>query len=229
MLRLQDAVPNNRWSAFLRNHDQTRTLTWLDGDVARAKLAASLLLTLPGVPFVYYGEELGMTGDGPHPRVRTPMHWSLDPAAGFTDGVPWEPLQPDSFTANVQAMDEDANSLLNLYRRLIHLRAANAALGSGELVALDAGTEHVAAYLRRKGDQVALVVANLVTAPLTRVALSSDAPVLPAGRYAPEALMGGRPAAALQIGTDGRMRGYVPLSSLAPLQAYVFQVSGSDP
>ncbi len=225
VLRLQEAVPGHRWAPFLRNHDQTRTLTWLEGDVARAKLAASLLLTLPGVPFVYYGEEIGMTGDKPDPHLRTPMHWRLGPAAGFTDGVPWEPLQPDSFTANVEAMENDPDCLLNLYRKLIHLRAKNAALGSGELVALNAGSEAVAAYLRRKGDRVALVVANLGTTPLTEVALSSSARVLPPGRYTAEALMGEQPTAPLQIGADGRMRDYVPLASLAPLQAYVFDIS----
>jgi glycosidase len=195
VLRLQEAVPANRWSPFLRNHDQTRTLTFLEGDIARAKLAASLLFTLPGIPFVYYGEEIGMTGDKPDPRIRTPMHWSLDPAAGFTDGVPWEPLQPDSFTASVQAMDADPNSLLNLYRDLIHLRAQNGALGSGELVALDAGTEAVAAYLRRTGDEAALVVANLTESPLPSVALSSAADVLPSGSYTLDVLIGEREAA----------------------------------
>jgi glycosidase len=225
VLRLQEAVPANRWSPFLRNHDQTRTLTFLEGDIARAKLAASLLFTLPGIPFVYYGEEIGMTGDKPDPRIRTPMHWSLDPAAGFTDGVPWEPLQPDSFTASVQAMDADPNSLLNLYRDLIHLRAQNGALGSGELVALDAGTEAVAAYLRRTGDEAALVVANLTESPLPSVALSSAADVLPSGSYTLDVLIGEREAAPLQIGSDGRVQGYVPLASLAPLQAYVFDIT----
>jgi glycosidase len=202
VLRLQDAVPNDRWSPFLRNH-----------------------LTLPGVPFVYYGEEIGMTGDKPDPRLRTPMHWSEGPAAGFTDGVPWEPLQPDSLTANVAAMNDDPSSLLNRYRELIHLRAERPALGSGELVALDADTERVAAYLRRKGDHVVLVVANLGATLLRGVALSSDAPVLPAGRYSPEALLGGGPAGLLEVGTDGRLRGYVPLPELAPLEAFVFDVA----
>jgi glycosidase/S-formylglutathione hydrolase FrmB len=224
VLRLQDAVPANRWSPFLRNHDQTRTLTWLEGDVARARLAASLLLTLPGVPFVYYGEEIGMTGDKPDPRIRTPMHWSLDPAAGFTDGMPWEPLQPDSFTANVQAMNDDPNSLLNHYRKLIHLRAENPALGSGELVALDAESEAVTAYLRRTDHRVALVVANLGTESLTSVTLSSQAGVLPAGRYVPEDLLGDQTAAQLAIRADGRLRGYVPLPSLAPHTAHVFDI-----
>jgi glycosidase len=228
VLRLQEAVPDHRWAPFLRNHDQTRTLTWLEGDVGRAKLAASLLLTLPGIPFVYYGEEIGMTGDKPDPRLRTPMHWNRGPAAGFTEGIPWEPLRPDSLTANVEAMDGDPGSLLNLYRELIHLRAANAALGAGELVALEAGTDAVAAYLRREGDQVALVVANLGTTPLTGVALSSAAGALPPGRYTPRSLIGGQAAASLLSEAGGRIRGYEPLPSLDPLSAYIFQVSDGE-
>lgn len=226
--RLQRAVPDHRWAPFLRNHDQTRTLTALGGDVRRAKLAAGLLLTLPGVPFVYYGEEIGMTGDKPDPRLRTPMHWSLGPTAGFSEGIPWEPLQPDSLSANVQAMDGDPNSLLELYRRLIRLRAEDPALGGGQLVALDAGTERVAAYLRRRGDRVALVIANLAEEPLARVALSSEGAVLPAGPYHAEVLHGDGPAAPLRVGADGRIRDYAPLDSLPPLRLHVFRLSGGD-
>src|ERR1044071_3152926 len=92
-LRLQDTMPAYRWSPFLRNHDQTRTLTVLGGDVTRARLAATLLLTLPGLPFVYYGEEIGMTGDKPDERLRTPMQWRPGPGGGFTTGQPPEPAQ----------------------------------------------------------------------------------------------------------------------------------------
>jgi len=226
VLRLQNSVPNDRWSPFLRNHDQTRTMTWLGGDVRRAKLAASLLFTLPGIPFVYYGEEIGMTGDKPDPRLRTPMHWSLDPAAGFTTGFPWEPLHPDSFTANVALMNDDQSSLLNHYRRLIHMRAENAVLGPGELVPLQAGTEQVVAYLRRRGDSVVLVLANLGSESLSNVALSSAPGVLPPGHYAPLSLKGEHPAAPIEVGRDGRMRKYQPLPALAPFEAYVFDISG---
>jgi alpha-amylase len=226
VLRLQNSVPNDRWSPFLRNHDQTRTMTWLGGDVQRAKLAASLLLTLPGIPFIYYGEEIGMAGDKPDPRLRTPMHWSMDPAAGFTVGLPWEPLQPDSFTANVAVMSDDQGSLLNHYRRLIHVRAENAVLGTGELVPLETGTEQVAAYLRRLGDRVVLVVANLGSKPLSDVTLSSVEGVLPRGHYAPVSLMSEHPAAPFEVGRDGRVRRYRPLLALAPFGAYVFDISG---
>jgi glycosidase len=225
-LRLQETVANDRWAPFLRNHDQVRTMTWLQGDAERAGLAASLLFTLPGIPFVYYGEEIGMTGDKPDSRVRTPMHWEIGPAAGFTEGVPWEPLQPDSLTANVEALEADPGSLLSLYRELIHLRGENPALAAGELIPLDAGTAAVAAYLRRSGDDVVLVVANLGTASLAGVALSSDADVLPPGRYESETLFGVGDAAPPEVGGDGRLDAYVPLSLLEPLRAYVFRVSG---
>lgn len=224
--RLEREVPDHRWAPFLRNHDQTRTLTVLGGDLQRAKLAASLLLTLPGVPFVYYGEEIGMSGDKPDPRLRTPMHWSPGPAAGFTDGIPWEPLQPDSLTANVEAQEGDPGSLLEHYRRLIRLRGEEPTLGGGEFVPLDAGTERVAAWLRRRGDEVVLVVANLGEAPLAGIGLSSEAPVLPPGTYRSAALFGDGPAAPLRVGADGRIRDYAPLAELAPLRLHVLRLSG---
>ena len=59
-------------------------------------MAAALLLTGPGVPFIYYGEEIGMTGAKPDERIRTPMRWDASaPAAGFSTHAPWEPLSGD--------------------------------------------------------------------------------------------------------------------------------------
>jgi alpha-amylase len=225
VLQLQQAVPNDRWAPFLRNHDQTRAMTWLNENAELAKLAASLLLTLPGLPFVYYGEEIGMTGDKPDPRIRTPMHWNLEAAAGFSEGIPWEPLQPDSFSANVAAQAGEPGSLLSHYRRLIHLRAEHPALGAGMLVPLHTETEQIAAFLRRNGDHVALIIANLGSTTLSRVALSSAAGALPPGRYSLTALLAAREAAPLEIGADGRMRNYVPVSFLAPQETHVFEIS----
>jgi glycosidase len=225
-VRLQDTLPAERWAPFLRNHDQTRTLTALGGDIARARVAAALLLTLPGLPFVYYGEEIGMTGDKPDERLRTPMHWSRGQAAGFTRGTPWESLQPDSLTANVEAQETDPRSLLNYYRRLIHLRGVTPALGSGALVPLVASNTAVAAFLRREGDRAVLVVANLDTTALAAVTLSSPERALPVGWHTPKALLGGSSAAPLQVSPDGRIRGYVPLRSLAPLTSYLFELVG---
>ncbi|MGD0485447.1 MAG: alpha-amylase family glycosyl hydrolase [Gemmatimonadales bacterium] len=210
-LRLQDTLPAYRWSPFLSNHDGTRTMTALGGDVARAKVAATLLLTLPGLPFVYYGEEIGMTGDKPDPRLRTPMPWSQGPGVGFTTGTPWESPQADGPAVTVAAQEGDSLSLLNLYRRLIHLRSANDALASGRLVALTAGRPWVVAYLRRAGDHAVLVVANLGDTPVSGVAIASAEGALPPGRYAPRNLLGGPDGAPLEVARDGQVRGYVPM------------------
>ena len=227
--RVEGAIPDHRWGVFLRNHDQTRTLTDLGGDVARARLAATLQLTLPGIPFVYYGEEIGMTGsksDG-DPRLRTAMQWAPEPGVGFTTGRAWEPLPADSIAATVAAQDGAPGSLLNHYRRLIRLRTTDAALARGDFVALEAarGGEAALAYLRVHEGRAALVLANLGDAPLDRVQLASAGAVLPRGRYAVRPLVGdGRPVT-LTVGRDGRVRGLEAVRTLAPRTALVFSVT----
>lgn len=223
-LRLQQALPAERWSPFLRNHDQPRTMTVLQGDVARAKVAATLLLTLPGLPYVYYGEEIGMSADKPDPRLRTPMHWTRGRAVGFTTGVPWEPLRPDSLTANVEAQEQDPGSLLNLHRRLIHLRAASSALGSGVLLPLTASSGAVAAYLRRDGDRAVLVVANVGQSPVSGITLASPDSVLAAGEYVTRDLLSGATASPLRVGADGRVSAGAPVASLGAMESRIFEL-----
>ena len=223
-LRLQDTLPAYRWSPFLSNHDGTRSMTVLGGDVARAKLAATLLLTLPGLPFVYYGEEIGMTGDKPDPRLRTPMQWSPHSGVGFTTGTPWEAARPDSLTANVAVQDADSGSLLNLYRRLIHLRTWNSALATGKLVPLTASSSQVAAYLRRAGNHAVLVVANLGATAASGLSIGSGERVLPPGRYVPRNLLGGPDGAMLRVSADGRIADYVPAAAIGPRESLVLDL-----
>ncbi|HZI22646.1 MAG TPA: alpha-amylase family glycosyl hydrolase [Gemmatimonadales bacterium] len=226
-LRLQDTLPPYRWSPFLTNHDQTRTMTVLSGDVARAKLAATLLLTLPGLPFVYYGEEIGMTGDKPDPRIRTPMQWAPQTrgGGGFTTGTPWESLQADSLTANVAVEERDPSSLLHLYRRLIHLREENTALATGRLVPLSADRPAVAAYLRRANEHAVLVVTNVGGAAVSTVAIESAPEALPPGTYVTRNLLGGPNGAALHVCGDGSIRGYVPIRSIGPRESLVLDLN----
>ncbi|HYN23244.1 MAG TPA: alpha-amylase family glycosyl hydrolase, partial [Thermoanaerobaculia bacterium] len=224
-LLLQDTLPAYRWSPFLSNHDGTRTMTALGGDIAKAKLAATLLLTLPGLPFVYYGEEIGMIGDKPDPRLRTPMQWSPVRGGGFTSGTPWEGAQPDSFTTTVEAQHANAGSLLNLYRRLIHLRTANEALATGRLVPLVASSSQVAAYLRRDGDHAVLVVTNLGAGAVSGLSINSADSALSPGRYEPRNLLNGAPGASLEVGPDGRLQDYLPVPGpLGSRQSLVFEL-----
>jgi alpha-amylase len=153
--------PSGRWSPFLTNHDQPRVMTVL-GDAAKARVAASAMLMLPGTPFVYYGEEIGMVGPKPDELIRTPMQWSAAPNGGFTTGTPWEPLQADWKAKNVAAQDSSRHSLLNHYRKLIQLRNAHPALGRGPLTLLrtDDTTGTIVAWLRSSRDEAFLIVVN---------------------------------------------------------------------
>jgi alpha-amylase len=224
-LRLQDTLPPYRYSPFLSNHDGTRVMTLLGNDIPRAKQAATLLLTLPGLPFVYYGEEIGMTGDKPDERLRTPMQWAPRTGVGFTTAKEWEAPQGDSLTRTVALEDKEPGSLLNLYRRLIHLRKNNAALATGRLVPLSTSSSHVAAYLRKAVGRAVVVVANLSDSAVAGGTISSTDSVLPRGRYVVRNLLGGRSAAALSVGRDGKIQGYVPRSSLGPRESLVLDVA----
>jgi glycosidase len=224
-LRLQDTLPAYRWSPILTNHDAKRTMSAIGGGMDRAKLGGTLLLTLPGLPYVYYGEEIGMTGDKPDERLRTPMQWKPGLGTGFTAGTPWSSAQPDSMTITVEAQEADSGSLLNLYRRLIHLRKSNQALGVGRLVPLSTENPSVAAYLRREGDQAVLVVANMTGEEISGITIGSDPESLAPGRYEPRNLLWGPNGTALEVGSDGRLASYVPVpGALGPREALVLEL-----
>jgi alpha-amylase len=160
--------PAGRWSPFLSNHDQPRVMTVLANDRARARVAASAMLMLPGLPFVYYGEEIGMVGTKPDEQIRTPMQWSNEPGAGFTTGKPWEAPQTDWSDKNVRAQDHDAGSLLNHYRRLIHLRKEHAALGTGDLTVGSANDAATAVFARRSPSETVVVMLNFGDRAISR-------------------------------------------------------------
>src|SRR5260370_24526470 len=135
-----------------------------------------------------------MTGDKPDERLRTPLQWAPGAGGGFTSGTPWERLRPESLPVTVQAEDADPGSLLNLYRRLIHLRRQNEALATGRLVPLTTGNAQVTAYLRRTGDYAVLVVANLGAAAVSGPAIGSGAAARNPRPYAPRKLLAWPPA-----------------------------------
>lgn len=172
-LREADSLfPAGRWAPFLTNHDQPRVMTALAGDPRRARVAASAMLMLPGIPFVYYGEEIGMIGPKPDEQIRTPMQWTNEPRAGFTTGTPWEAPQSDWRVTNVQAQDRNPGSLLNHYRRLIHLRGEHPALGGADVHMGTANHSAVAAFLRRGPGETLLIVVNFGARPASKLSLT---------------------------------------------------------
>ena len=136
---VQKAYPKGALDApFLTNHDQTRLATQLGKNQGRLRNAAAILLTLPGAPFLYYGEEVGIENGptGGDESKRTPMPWDASPGGGFTTGTPWFGFAPGRETANVAAQTNDPGSLLSRYRDLIRARKVAPALAKGDLVLL---------------------------------------------------------------------------------------------
>lgn len=219
--------PPGQYAAFLTNHDQDRTMSQLYGNeavsLARAKLAAAILLTGPGVPFIYYGEEIGMTGRKPDERLRTPMQWTSGQHAGFSAHQPWEALNDNYATVNVQAQDAAPDSLLNTYRRLIHLRHAHPALRRGDTTPVTA-TSGVYAFLRSSpaDNEYLLVVINLSGKPISDYALEVAASQL-SGELTASELLQSAPAAAPKLDAQGGFVDYKPVGELAPRTAYIIQ------
>ena len=219
----QQTFPAGRWAPFLTNHDQPRVMTQLAGDAAKARIAAIAMLALPGTPFVYYGEEIGMRGDKPDEQIRTPMQWSSVAGGGFTTGAAWEVPQTDWRTVNVAAQEGDRASLLNLYRQLIHLRLDHPALSGGDLTLASANDHGAAAYVRHASRETALIVINFSGHDIDRLDVALDAADCGAGACRLQPIFGDVQPGDVRAGAAGAGAS-VELRHLAPQQGYVFQV-----
>ncbi len=156
-----ERLPDQRWGTFLTNHDQERIASTLKGDMGKLGVAAMIMLSLPGIPFMYYGEEIGMQGTKPDPNIRTPMQWSTEAHGGFTTGIPFTPPQSDWETVNVELQSNDPSSLLTLYRTWGTARANHEAIRIGDYQALDTDQRSVMAFTRSTAGQSVLVVINM--------------------------------------------------------------------
>jgi oligo-1,6-glucosidase len=161
-----------------------------------SKLLNTFLLTMRGTPYVYNGDELGMTNIrftkiedyrdrqtfseykykqstgadlnefmkelqfSNRDNGRTPMQWDASANAGFTTGVPWIAVNKNYVMLNVATQEQDNNSCLNYFKRLVQLRKENLALVYGQYQLLDKANTHVYSYTRQLGKERFLVVLN---------------------------------------------------------------------
>ncbi|MGI8879262.1 MAG: maltose alpha-D-glucosyltransferase [Jatrophihabitans sp.] len=143
----------------------------LDNDVNRIELFSALLLSLPGSPVLYYGDEIGM-GDniwlGDRDGVRTPMQWTPDRNAGFSTAEPARLYLPANMASiygcqvtNVEAQMRNTSSLLHWTRRMIQVRKANPAFGLGTFADIGGSNPSVLSFIRQFGDDIVLCVNNL--------------------------------------------------------------------
>lgn len=143
----------------------------MGNDRRKIDLMHSLLLTLPGTPILYYGDEIGM-GDNVHlgdrNGVRTPMQWSFDRNGGFSTADPSNlyapPIQNPVYgfqVVNVESQIRYPTSPLNVLRQMIEVRQSTPVFGRGSMTVLHPKNRHVLACLRESGDDVVLVINNL--------------------------------------------------------------------
>jgi maltose alpha-D-glucosyltransferase/alpha-amylase len=167
MYQMYAAEPRARVNLGIRR----RLATLLENDVNRIKLMNSLLLSMPGSPVLYYGDEIGM-GDniylGDRDGVRTPMQWRPERNAGFSRADPQrlylQPIMDAIYgyeAVNVEAQLREPSSLLNWTRRMLAVRKGFHSFGRGRLTFLKPGNRKILAYVREYENEVVLCVANL--------------------------------------------------------------------
>jgi len=168
--------PIDAWPTWvLSNHDNPRHRTRYGGGAERARAAALMLLGLRGTPFLYAGEELGLTDAvvGAHQVVdpggrdgcRAPVPWDATPDHGWASDEPWLPWPPEAAASSAEAQEADRGSFLHLYRRALAARRSSPALLGGELSWL-AGPEGVLVWERSTVDDAVVVAVNMTASPV---------------------------------------------------------------
>jgi glycosidase len=217
--------PDQDNANFITNHDMPRVMNQLATDrEQRAKVAAGILLTAPGIPFIYYGEEIGMSGTKPDELIRTPMQWNDSQGAGFTEGTPWEPINSDFTFVNVADQTGDAASLLEHYRSFIQLRNDHPALRIGKTYVAQSNSNKLLSYLRVGNDESLLVVINIDNEPVTDYRLELSLGPL-SGQYTATSFLDTSTINSLQANDQGGFDEYVPLEELPPYSIYIIQLT----
>lgn len=158
-------------ATFLKNHDQNRILSDLDNDVQKARMAAAILMTLPGTPYVYYGEEIGMKGLKPDEFIREPFIWDVDhkdPAQ-----TSWEEprYSTDKSVVPLAVQKTDKNSIYNFYKELIEYRNDSPAMTYGSIELAPPTSNEIVSFFRVKDGEKLFVLHNIsdveVTVPIS--------------------------------------------------------------
>lgn len=156
------ANPDYIDAPFLSNHDVGRIAGFCGGDAAKTKLAGAMNLLMSGSAFVYYGEEIGMTGSGNDPSKRAPMYWNTQRDSGTTQPPP-ECVLPESYPfGSLEEQRFDDDSVYNYYRQLIAIRQAIPAISHGRTTAETAlNTGCVSAFRKTWGEESCIVLMNI--------------------------------------------------------------------
>ena len=160
-----------------------RVMNVLGQSDEKNKLAAALYLTLPGVPFIYYGEEIGMLGEKPDEDIRSPMQWSNTYQGGFTTGIPWNNLNYNYPEYNVETELADPNSILNRYKKLIDIRNLKPSVQTGDYLETLSTHNEIFSFIRAAGNDTIIVVINTSDQAVANVKVDMLFSGLSAGSY----------------------------------------------
>jgi len=225
---IQSGYPKLQYATFLTNHDIDRIYSQFGSNTKDMKLAASIYLTMPGIPFIYYGEEIGMTGSGADENKRRPMQWTDGVYAGFSTNTPWQSVGNNYTTNNVADMQDDDNSLLNHYQRLIHTRNKNTPLRRGYLLNVDNTNNSLLSFARIYLDEAVIVLSNLGDTEI-QPSLSLNVSSLPADNYKVTELLSQTTLDSLSLNSNGGFSNWQPISgNLAGKNTQVFLLSRQD-
>jgi len=198
----QKGLENKGWNAlFIENHDKARSVSTWGNDKEywkeSAKALGMMYFFMQGTPFIYQGQEIGMTNvqfptieeyddvatknlyklkreEGfSHKEVmeiiwstsrdnsRTPMQWSSDEYAGFSDHTPWMGMNPNYLDINVESQKQDPDSIYHFYKKMIELKKSGPILTYGTFDLVDEENKQVFAYTRTLDDKKMVIISNL--------------------------------------------------------------------
>jgi glycosidase len=162
----QGLPPGAQNAIYLSNHDLSRAYTRASGIASRWRRAALVQATMPGTPFLYYGEELAMRPGtqvvvDSRDRARTPMPWSAGAGWGFSTGVPWIAFGAQPESTNLEAEQADPDSDYAFYQALLALRRGREAFGTGSLRLLPTDDPSILLYVRESADETYVVAVGM--------------------------------------------------------------------
>ena len=229
MSEIISTYETNQYGIFLTNHDQDRSFYRFGMDERKAKLAARILLSLPGVPYIYYGEEVGMLGQKPDEDIRRPMQWTSSANAGFSSTQPWHPLNNNYANYNVANQQFESESIWSQYQIWIKQRTRNTALRSGTYDFIESNNSRMFSYLRADSESntAFVVIHNLSSQNTDDITIRINNSSLTEGTYNLINILNNQNMGSINVSSSGAFDTTLSEVTLAAYSSFLLKLEGS--
>ena len=229
MSEIISTYETNQYGTFLTNHDQDRSFYRFGMDERKAKLAARILLSLPGVPYIYYGEEVGMLGQKPDEDIRRPMQWTSSANAGFSSTQPWHPLNNNYANYNVANQQLESESIWSQYQIWIKQRTLNIALRSGNYDFIESNNSRMFSYLRADSESntAFVVIHNLTSQNTDDITIRINNSSLTEGTYNLINILNNQNMGSINLSSSGAFDTTLSEVTLAAYSSLLLKLEGS--